>query len=676
VQRIFARSPASSQGDSIPDSDQLTLIGSPARKVKPIKVAEPIAAIDPVAVVRIDTPVPHLDRDFDYSVPARWSDLAVVGARVRVRFAGRLMDACIVRREPASDLAVLKPIDRVVGTVPMCTPETLQLISATAHRYAGTLWDVMRTAVPPRHARAEAVLPQMSDWRSSSTATESSWSGISHSAGLMERIDGAEPVRAAWNSVPGTSWATQVAELINRVTATESGSVLVLVPDVSDVDRVCRAIPEACDAGAVAVIGAHVGPQARYAAFLRAMFGAARIVVGTRTAAFTPIPDLRLIIMWDDGDDVYADPHAPYWDAREVAALRSHLANCHFLIGGPARTVVVQQWCESGWATSLTLEKSVHAAVAPRVQAVEPDDFKKDEAAAYARIPSAAWQVAQTGLKTGPVLVQVARRGYVPLLACQKCRTPAECSCGGAFALVAGSSIPMCSRCGSLASNWRCNHCGGSELRAMSVGVERTAEELGRAFPGVRIIWSQAEHMVREVSAEPALVVATPGAEPVAAAGYEAVILLDANWGRTGLGAGEAQVRRWFHAAALARPQARVMVTAPINTATVQALVRWDSVWFAARELGERRTTGLPPASRVAALEGDATSVREVEQSIEVSHRTLGPVEMGEEKVRLLVLVDRAHGTVLSEELIRISVRRSAEKTAAKVHVQLDPREL
>ena len=641
-----------------------------------MKVAEPTAATNPVAVVRIDTPVPHLDRDFDYSVPARWSDLAVVGARVRVRFAGRLMDACIVRREPASDLATLKPIDRVVGSVPMCTAESLQLIAATANRYAGTLWDVMRTAVPPRHARAEAVLPEASHWRSSAVEHESSWSGIAHSAGLMSRIDGPEPVRAVWNSVPGTAWTDQVAELIGRVTQSESGSVLVLVPDVSDVERVCQVIPEACEAGAVAVIGAHVGPQARYAAFLRAMFGAARIVVGTRTAAFTPMPDLRLIVMWDDGDDVYADPHAPYWDAREVAALRSHLEQCHFLIGAPARTVVAQQWCESGWATSLTPEKSALAAVALRVQAVEPDDFKKDEAAAYARIPSAAWNVAQTGLKTGPVLVQVARRGYVPLLACQKCRTPAECSCGGAFALVSGSSIPVCSRCGSLASSWRCSHCGGGELRAVSIGVERTAEELGRAFPGVRIIWSQAEHMVREVSAEPALVVATPGAEPVAAAGYEAVILLDANWAGTGLGAGEAQVRRWFHAAALARPRAHVMVTAPINSASVQALVRWDSVWFAARELSERRATGLPPASRVAALEGDPSSVRDVEQSIEVAHRTLGPAELGDGKVRLLVLVDRTLGTGLSEELLRISVRRSADKAAVKVHVQLDPREL
>lgn len=629
-----------------------------------------------MAVVRIDTPVPHLDRDFDYAVPEKWSALAVVGARVRVRFAGRLVDACIVRRASSSDIVRLTPIERVVGSVPMCTAETLQLISATAHRYAGTFWDVVRTAVPPRHARAETSLPAASTWVNPSSANAAAWSCIGYSQGLLTRLHGADPVRAVWSTVPGVPWTEQVAELVRVVTSAEQGSVLVLVPDVGDVDRVLSAIPDAVAAGVVATTGAHVGPQARYSAFLAAMQGAARVVVGTRTAVFAPLRDLRLIVMWDDGDDVYAEPHAPYWDSREVAALRSHLDGVHLLVGGPARTVVTQQWCESGWAISLSPTKAAVSASAPRVQAVEPDDFRRDEAAAYARIPTAAWQVAQEGLRSGPVLVQVARRGYLPVLTCGSCRAPATCSCGGALAQSSGQAMPACSRCGTVAAGWRCPHCHGSQLRAGSVGVERTAEELGRAFPGVRIIWSQAERMIREVGAEPALVVATPGAEPVCASGYEALILLDAAWVGTGLGAGEGQVRRWFLAASLVRPRAKVMVTAPISAASVQALVRWDPVWFAARELDERRATGLPPASRVAALEGDLGAVQDVQRSLEVEHRALGPVEVSPDRVRLLVLVDRSVGTRLSDELGRISVRRSAEKGASKVQVQLDPREL
>ena len=629
-----------------------------------------------MAVVRIDTPVPHLDRDFDYSVPEKWSALAVVGARVRVRFAGRLMDACIVRRAEASDIDTVKPIDRVVGTVPMCTPSTLQLISATASRYAGTFWDVARTAVPPRHARAEATLPQVSDWVQPDMGAPDSWAGISHADGLFARIRTNDPVRAVWNSVPGVRWADQIADLTRVVTEVSFGSVLVVVPDVTDVDRVLAALPEAVAGKAVATLGAHVGPQARYTSFVRSMYGAARVVVGTRTAIFAPMKDLRLIVMWDDGDDVYSEPHAPYWDTREVAALRSHLEEVHLVVGGPSRTVVTQQWCESGWATSLVPTKAALVAAAPRVHAVEPDDFRKDEAAAHARIPSAAWEVAREGLKTGPVLIQVARRGYVPVLACQGCRTPATCSCGGALSFIAGQTIPLCARCGQVQAAWRCPECGGCALRAVSIGVERTAEELGRAFPGVRIIWSQSDRMVREVGDEPALVVATPGAEPTAASGYEAVILLDARWSGVGLGAAESQVRRWFNAAALARPKAHVMVTAPINATAVQALVRWDSVWFAKRELDERRATGLPPASRVAVLEGDLAAVREVEQELTLTHRVLGPVELTGDRVRLVILVERNVGTRLSDELNRIAVRRSTEKLATKVQVHLDPREL
>src|SRR4029079_15262126 len=93
---------------------------------------------------------------------------------------------------------------------------------------------------------------------------------------------------------------------------------------------------------------------------------------------------------------------------------------------------------------------------------------------------------------------------------------------------------------------------------------------------------------------EPALVVSTPGAEPLAEGGYGAVLLLD-SWAllsRADLRAGEEAVRRWVGAATLARPASRggrVVVVADGGLVPVQALLRWDPAPFAARELGERR---------------------------------------------------------------------------------------
>ncbi|RRR62657.1 primosome assembly protein PriA, partial [Streptomyces sp. RP5T] len=126
-----------------------------------------------------------------------------------------------------------------------------------------------------------------------------------------------------------------------------------------------------------------------------------------------------------------------------------------------------------------------------------------------------------------------------------------------------------------------CQACGGFRLRAQVVGARRTAEELGRAFPAVPVRTSGREHVLDTVPGAPALVVSTPGAEPVAEGGYAAALLLDgwAMLGRPDLRAGEDALRRWIAASALVRPQeagGTVVVVAEPTLRPVQALVRWD----------------------------------------------------------------------------------------------------
>ena len=101
-----------------------------------------------------------------------------------------------------------------------------------------------------------------------------------------------------------------------------------------------------------------------------------------------------------------------------------------------------------------------------------------------------------------------------------------------------------------------CPHCGHCGLRALVTGATRTAEELGRAFPAVPVRTSGGSRVLASVPATPAVVVATPGAEPVADGGYAAAVLLD-GWallGRASLRAAEEALRRWMNAAALVRP--------------------------------------------------------------------------------------------------------------------------
>lgn len=629
----------------------------------------PIAEQLPVAQVRIDSPLPHLDRVFDYAVPATLDEAVQVGVRVRIRFSGRLIDGLVVGRSQTSQApGTLRPIDRVIGVEPVVTAQTLALIEAVATRMAGTFWDVFRSAVPPRHARAEGAPAREGVWESRSVGD--AWASYAQGDALMRRLAGAETVRAVWSAAPATSWIDQIADAVRAVLGQPTGDVVVVVPDAWDVEQLRAHLADV--EPTTSVLTADLGPEARYRAFVRILRGHSRLVIGTRNAVFAPVANLRLLIVWNDGEEPMWEPHAPYWNARDVAALRSHLSGCALLIGAPARSPEAHSLCTSGWAISLVPSRRLLTAAAPIVRAIEQQDSARDPAAASARIPHTAWLVAKEALRTGPVLVQVARRGYVPIVSCAQCRTPAVCSCGGALSLPSRSAAAVCSRCATIAGDWRCPACGSPKLRAGAVGVERTAEEFGRAFPDTRIIWSDGERPVRRVDGESALVVATSGVEPVADGGYAAVLLLDARaqLQRPSMRAGEEAAQRWFAAASLARPRAHVVVTAENASSIVQSLVRWDAAWLAERELADRASAGLPPAVRAAVLRGEHAAVVDVEQTLSVPHRALGPVDG-----RTVVLVARDHGTALAHELKAISATRSA-KSLPVVNTVLDPRTL
>jgi len=227
------------------------------------------------------------------------------------------------------------------------------------------------------------------------------------------------------------------------------------------------------------------------------------------------------------------------------------------------------------------------------------------------------------------------------------------------------------------------------------VGARRTAEELGRAFPGTAVITSAGEAVVSEVADRPALVVATPGAEPRAAGGYGAALLLD-SWallGRQDLRAAEDTLRRWMAAAALVRPRGAglsggvVAVVAEASVPTVQALIRWDPVGHAEAELAARTDVALPPTVHMAALDGAGEAVTALldEMRLPDSAELLGPVPLplgarrppgtpAETPVtRMLIRVRREQGLTLAAELRRGVAVVSARQTHEPVRVQIDP---
>ncbi len=657
-----------------------------ARRPAAPKAGRQPAATYPIARLMVDVPLPHLDRAFDYVVPTTMDDDVQAGSRVRVRFAGRLVDAYVLERCAASEhTGALAFVERTVGTQPVLTAETSALFRAVADRWAGNFVDVVRLGVPARHVSAEnaaAAPPESALPGPPASADAAGLAGYRAGAPFLAAVTGARAARAVWSALPMEDWPARLAEVARMATDADLG-VIVVVPDARDLARLDAAMTAALGPGRHVALAADLGPAERYRRWLAVRRGTVRVAVGTRSAVYAPVVRLGLLAIWDDGDDLHAEPRAPYAHARDVLVLRSAQTGAALLIGGWGRTAEAQQLVDSGWAHEIVPDRATLRSVAPRVRAVADDvEIARDAAAGAARLPSLAIRTARAALAAAqPVLVQVPRGGYAPSLACAADRSPARCQvCAGPLTVSDARSVPACRWCGRPAAEWTCPSCGRRRLRAVVIGAGRTAEELGRAFPGTPVRTSGGDRVLAEVDGTAAVVVATPGAEPHCADGYGAALLLD-GWAllsRADLRAGEEAFRRWANAAALVRPGGAVVVGADAGTPAVQALVRWDAAGFAARELADRVELAFPPATRMAALTGPPAALAELLGAARLpdTAAVVGPVAVGGESERLLVRVPRSARSRAGTGLKAAAAGRSARRSAEPVKIVLDPVEL
>ncbi|MDH6131189.1 primosomal protein N' (replication factor Y) [Kitasatospora sp. MAA4] len=677
--------------------EQLALIRETVRKAKPRtwRGAQRAAEL-PVARVVVDKGLLHLDQFFDYAVPATMAEDAQPGTRVRVRFGarvvagrregGELHDGFVVERLAASDYAgPLAPLAQVLSPEQVLTPALLRLSRKVADRYAGTLADVLQLAVPPRHAKAEAE-PSPEPLAPPAALPPGSWSRYPHGPEFLASLAAGHAPRAVWTALPGPDWPGEIALAVANTLAAGRGAVVVL-PDGRAVARVDEALTALLGPGRHATLTADLGPKERYRRWLTVSRGSVRAAIGTRATMFAPVRDLGLVVVWSDGDSSHSDPRAPHPHVREVALLRAAEEGAAVLLGGLATTVEGAQLLRTGWARPLAADRAAVREAAPRVRTVGDGDQARDAAAQAARLPSVAWQVAREALRSGPVLVQVPRRGYVPRLACDRCRTPARCRhCVGPLEATAAGRALCCSWCGVEEADWHCAECGSFRLRAQVVGARRTAEELGKAFPQTPVRTSGRDAVLATVGPEPALVICTPGAEPVAEGGYAAALLLD-GWallGRPDLRAGEEALRLWLAAAALVRPAGAggvVVVVAEPTARPVQALVRWDPAGHAAVELEERAQLHFPPVSRMASVAGSPSAVADLLALTRLPEGTdiLGPIPLpapggrGEEQERALLRVNPGQGGALAAALKAAQIARVALRTPDPVKVRIDP---
>ena len=615
-----------------------------------------------IARVLLDSPLPQLDRLFDYMLPDEFGDVPL-GVRVRVplRSAGRLVDAYVIEVDQEDDASrALSEIDSVVSPVSVPPERLYRLARRVADRAAGSASDILRLVIPKRQVRVEKA------WKADAAIPAPAADALARAAEFLDDYSGLaaaldERGRTAVEAIPGMDgstprWTQLLAAAATRMIAS-GASTIIAVPDHRDLDRLLAALEDLVPTEAIVRYDSRQTNPDRYRGFLRSLEDAPCIVVGNRSAVYAPVR-AGLVAIWDDGDPLYSEPLAPYAHSRDAMLVRQEHEGSALLFAGHTRTSDVERLVQLGWLTDVRATRRV----LPRVILSSPQEMEQPAQ----RVHSGAFVGARKATEEGPVLVQVARPGFAPTLVCADCRAPARCAhCGGPLGAKHRGAVPVCGWCGRSARAWQCPSCSSAQLRLAASGSERTADELGRAFPGVRVIVADGAHPVESVSAKPALVVATRGAEPLADGGYRAVLLLDGSrmLQAPDLRIGESCLRWWSNAAALAAPGAPIHLVG-VDGPVGRTLATWTQAAYARSELESRAPLHLPPATRVALVEGQPGSVsRALETLTEIPlppGAVLGPVPIevdpasgkhDDGRVRALVRFDYAAGSAVTTRL-------------------------
>jgi primosomal protein N' (replication factor Y) len=570
-----------------------------------------------VAQVLLESPVPRLDRLLDYWIPNELDDQVVVGGRVRVplgKGGARRIDGYVIGIVEQSTAGVsLAEIDSVLGEMPVLTPSLWQLVRTVADRNCGSAADVLRVAIPKRGVRAEKgrKIPA----RELAATRPSSRRAMALSSGVCETDLG-----------PTTQGFHDIANLVCSV----DGGVIVVVPDWRDLALLSRALGDVPHV----VFDSSGTPAERYTRYLDVLAGDAKVVIGTRSAVYAPVVDLELLVVVDESDPLLEEPHTPYVHARDVAVIRNSIEGGTLVFASVTPSVESARFIDMGFIEP-------NAELPRRPQIVLANDPPDEGFSSRARIPGSAWAIVRDALSRGPVLVQVSRPGFTPQVVCAACRTPHRC--GQCRSLLSGNreGTVFCRACGLTPIGLVCAHCSGREISWSGNGSVRTAEELGRAFPGVPVLVADGEHRTLEIPRRQSLVIATRGAEPIVSGGYEAVMIVDGDreLQRPGLRTTENCLRWWGHAASLAATEAPVILAnVEGGFASQFSTNQWESI--VETELRERRALGFPPATRATAVRGTVNDLQSVRNLDDVKrHRIMGPAPDGE-TFRIVILAD------------------------------------
>ncbi len=605
----------------------------------------PVADSLPVAKIRVDTGVFHLDQLFDYSVPEKLSALIKVGIRVQIPFGGRETEGIVVSRASKAERAgELKSITKVLSPHAVATQLSLDLFDQCAQYYCCNPWDLIRSAIPPRVASVDKELDVVES--------------VNNFAGSRTT-----PVYLSFS--PFLPSHEQIPTLLNDLKI--KGSILIVAPDEKDVELIYDQLKST--GSDVLKLTSTTSREERYRNFLLSLRLNASIIVGTRSAIFAPVNDLRAIVIYKESSPDHFEMRSPGWNTSAIAKIRALNEGLQLVYTGFSPSVRVAFDIDQG------LIKFRNQRVEVKVKAFTPHDG--------ALLPGRIFSEIKKALGQGPVLFLAPRKGYGNALLCAHCRNVATCKCGGRLSVVSKNGAPNCVHCGTHYPDWKCSFCARDRQYLASRGIDRAAEEISRAFPGFPVVLSAGDVIKQHVESKPSLVLSTPGAQPLVDGGYAAVVVLDATrfFSHTDLNTQERARELFFETSSLIRKTGTVLIVIDEAHPITSAIARWNVAPLLKREIADREELQLPPSVASAVIVTDCITAPQIlsglrkafsDGRLPESIRIYGPTVMPKELAKIVIHGAHQEWRQMAEVLHELQRRRSIAKKDL-LTIRIDP---
>lgn len=611
---------------------------------------------------------------------------AQVLRRYQLSEAGRVSDANELRRAPrqAALLAQLQAANAPLGSAELIDVDGWQ--GAMTRLEDKGLVQVVEQPMLPQAGSATDVPPTLSEAQQQAVTAVVASLGSFH-AFLLDGVTG--------------SGKTEVYLQLIAQSLAAGRQTLVLVPEIGLTPQLLErlrlrfAVP-------IAVLHSGLADGERLNNWLAARAGTAPIVIGTRSAVFTPLPQLGLIVVDEEHDPSFKQQDGFRYSARDVAVVRAQRAGVPILLGSATPALESLANTLTARYSRLQLPERAGSASHPALRLLDIRHQYLDGGISEPLHSAISRHLQQDG----QVLLFLNRRGYAPVLLCHDCGWLASCPrCDARFTYHAGQKRLHCHHCGS-ERPWprQCADCGGEALLPIGHGTERVEEVLHRRYPdmGIERIDRDAtrrkgrleEKLARVHSGQARLLIGTQ----MLAKGHHfpdvsLVGILDADQGlfSADFRAGERMAQMILQVAGRAGRAERagevLIQTHHPEHPLLRLLIEQGYTDFATAALAERQQAELPPYSHLVLLRAEASTASAAEEFLQQARQLalehasenvllLGPVPAPMEKragrYRAQLLLQANKRTALQQLLKQWLPRLEKSSLARKVRWSLD----